>query len=156
MTAQEIADFISEPATAILTTLGADGWPHSVGMWFAHANGELHMWAYAKSQKVANLRRDPRAAFIVERGDTYDSLRGVLVRGRVELIEDIEEIYDIGRRLYERYTEPITGIPAEAGPEADLRRQAAKRVGLVLPMERVASWDHRNIGRARSGSGGKP
>ena len=30
-----------------------------------------------RSQKVANLRRDPRMSFLVEAGHTYDQLRGV-------------------------------------------------------------------------------
>jgi hypothetical protein len=29
--------------------------------------------------------------------------------------------------------------------EAEIRRQATKRVGLVLPVGNVASWDHRKL-----------
>jgi len=32
----------------------------------------------AKSQKVQNLRRDPRITCLVEEGDSYDQLRGVV------------------------------------------------------------------------------
>ncbi len=120
-------------------------------MWFAPlfdgTAGELRMWAYAKSQKVRNLERDERCAAMVEEGEGYDTLRGVLVRGRVRLVDDYEDICAIGRALYDRYSLPHTGIPVDEGPYVEIERQAAKRKGIVLPLLRVSSWDHRKIVR---------
>ena len=135
-----------EPArTGVLSTLSRDGYPHSVAMWFVpelgSADGELRMWAYRKSQKVVNLERDPRCALMVEEGTAYNELRGILVQGRARIVDDPEEVYDIGRRLYEIYTLPATEVPAAAA-EDELRRQAGKRKGIVLPLDCVASWDH--------------
>src|SRR4051812_33861600 len=110
MTSDEVRTFLSEPRTAVLTTIGRDGFPHSAGMWFVVDDDSIRMWTYAKSQKVQNLRRDPRAALLVEVGDDYSNLRGVLVRAEVELLEDHEAIAGIGRGLYDRYTRPRTGM----------------------------------------------
>ena len=142
MTPGEVAELLNSPLTAVLSTLGADGSPHSAGMWFAADDAAVRMWTYAKSQKAVNLRRDPRAAVLVEEGVAYDELRGVLVRGRVELVVDEDAIAAIGRSLYERYTLPRTGLPLEGPVLAELLRQATKRVGIVLPLDDVASWDH--------------
>jgi PPOX class probable F420-dependent enzyme len=142
MTPEEIATFLAEPRTAVLTTLGADGWPHSAGMWFAVVDHELHMWTYAKSQKATNAQRDPRCSFLVEEGVGYSELRGVLVRERLTIVRDLDAVAAIGGLLYDRYTLPRTGVPLEDGPIVEIRRQATKRIGLVLPIARVASWDH--------------
>ncbi len=146
MSPDEIDDLLELPVTGVLSTLGRDGAPHMAGMWFAHSRDRLLMWTYGKSQKAVNARRDPRAAFLVEEGMAYNELRGVLLQGELEVITDVGEIDVIGRLLYDRYTLPTTGIPVEEGPHLEIARQAAKRVGLALPLADVSSWDHSKLG----------
>lgn len=146
MTAVEIAAFLQPARNAVLSTLLPDGSPHAAAMWFAPETNEILMWTYAKSQKGANLRRDPRCAFMVDEGLAYDELRGVLVTGRARLIEDFDAIVAIGTALYERYTEPRLGIPVREGPVIEIQRQAHKRIGIALPLDDVASWDHSKLG----------
>src|SRR5262249_48944205 len=68
-------------------TNGHDGYPHVVAMWYTVKDGKIMMTSYARAQKIVNLRRDPRATVLVESGATYKELSGVMVRGRVELVE---------------------------------------------------------------------
>ena len=140
----EVDELLRRPLPGVLSTLGRDGFPHSVGMWFVYDEdaGRILMFAYAKSQKVCNLERDPRAGFLVEHGEPYSDLKGVLVRGRAELIREHERVFAIGRALYERYLEPRTGVAFDEGPRITIERQALKRVGIALPLERIVSWDH--------------
>jgi PPOX class probable F420-dependent enzyme len=146
MSVPEVHAFLEVPDTAVLSTLGKGGFPHCAGMWFVPTGDELQMWTYAKSQKAVNLRRDPRCAVLIERGEGYTELRGVLVRGEVGVVEDHDAIVQIGTALAQRYTVPATGEAAARPPEVEIERQAAKRVGLVLPLERVVSWDHSKLG----------
>lgn len=104
------------------------------------------MWTYAKSQKAVNLRRDPRCALHAEDGLAYNELRGVLIQGPARLIDDYGSILAIGKSLYERYSLPASGIAVDDGPVVELERQARKRIGIAVPMTRVASWDHRKLG----------
>lgn len=148
MSGPEVTDFLKTSKTAVLTSLGDDGWPHSVAMWFVvvDSGGDLGMWTYRKSQKVKNVERDPRVAFLTETGEAYNELRGVLVRGEVEVVHDFEKVRSIGRALNDRYVVPSA---PEAGSDpqilAEIDRQAHKRVGLLLSLEKVASWDHRKL-----------
>ena len=50
-------------------TNGRDGFPHLMPLWYVVRDGELWAWTFAKSQKVRNLERDPRATLQVEAGD---------------------------------------------------------------------------------------
>lgn len=142
MTPGETRSLLQAAPTAIFTTLGSDGYPHPTAMWFLPEDSSIRMWTYAKSQKAVNLRRDPRCAFLVEEGETYEKLRGVLVRADARIIEDEREIEAIGRGLYERYTFPVTGIAYEEGPHIEVERQTSKRIGVEIPIERIATWDH--------------
>lgn len=141
MTPEEITAFLSPPRSCVLTTLDADGWPHSAAMWFVPGDSSLRMWTYRRSQKTVNARRDPRASVVVEAGTAYGELQGVMVRGHLELVEAVASIAGIGRDLYERYVAPVSGVPFEDGPSVDVERQSHKRVGLILPFDRVTSWD---------------
>ncbi len=146
MSDAEIRAFLEPARTAVLSTLAPDGGPHSAGMWYEPRDDSIRMWTYAKSQKARNARRDPRAAVLVEEGVRYSELKGVLVRGRLHLVEDFEEVLAIGVALYNRYTLPVTGIAVDDGPIAEISKQASKRVGLILPLDKVASWDHSRMG----------
>lgn len=77
MSEAEIADFVNSSRTGTLATIGPDGQPHLTAMWYAVIDGEIWLETKAKSQKAVNLRRDPRVSFLLEDGDTYDTLRGV-------------------------------------------------------------------------------
>ncbi|MEA2447262.1 MAG: hypothetical protein QOK47_899 [Actinomycetota bacterium] len=142
MTTDEVAAFLAEPHPGVLTTLGPDGWPHSAGMWFVARADELVMWTYTKAQKTVNARRDPRVSFLVEHGEPYKDLKGVLVRGHARVVDDDDEVAPIGRAVYEKYVFPRTGVSYEDGASLEIERQAAKRSGLILPLEKVVSWDH--------------
>ena len=61
MTDEEALAFLDEQQTVTCATIGRDGWPHLMPLWYVVRDGELWAWTYAKSQKVHNLERDPRA-----------------------------------------------------------------------------------------------
>ncbi len=57
-----------------------------------------------QSQKAVNLRRDDRLTMMIEDGDTYDTLRGVSIEGRGEIVDDPEALFKVGISIWERYT----------------------------------------------------
>jgi hypothetical protein len=149
MTDEEVEGLLERSMTGVLTTVGADGWPHSVAMWFVPLfegdRREVLMWSYAKSQKSVNVMRDPRTAFLVEEGVHYFELRGVLVRNRVRVIDRFEDIATIGKKLHERYVSPSTGQPPDEAALQEIDRQAGKRIGMSLALDKIASWDHSKL-----------
>src|ERR1700733_16270659 len=81
MSEAEISDFVTSSRTGTLATIGADGQPHLTAMWYGVVDGEIWLETKEKSQKAVNLKRDPRGSFMIEDGDTYDTLRGVSFAG---------------------------------------------------------------------------
>ncbi len=137
MAPEEVAGFLAEQRVVTCATLGRDGWPHLMPLWYVLRDGEVWAWTYAKSQKVRNLERDPRCTVLVEAGESYDQLRGVMLKA--EAVIHREGVLELGVEIFERYT----GGPVD--PEG-LRPQAAKRVGLQFVARSVASFDHRKLG----------
>jgi general stress protein 26 len=142
MTAAEVSAFLQEQRTLVCATNGVSGWPHLMPLWFVVRGADIWAWTYARSQKVRNLERDPRATLQLETGDTYDQLRGVMVHVSTELHRDTAEVAALGAEILARYG----GGSVSAEVNDSILAQARKRVGLQFVVERVASWDHRKLG----------
>ena len=123
-----------------LATHSRDGGIHLAPMWFVVTAGVPEMWTYRRSQKVRNLRRDPRASVLVEAGRSYLELRGLAMTGEVEVVEDPAEVARVGLALLRRYAE-TPGEPT-AEERAYVLAQAAKRVLLRFHATGTTSWDH--------------
>lgn len=143
MTADEVRDYLAAARTMILATIGPDGVPDPVGMWFVIMDGDIWMRTYAKSQKVINLQRDPRVSALVEDGERYAELRGVQLSGVVELSDDIERVCDIAAALLVKY-EGLDPVDVPAVREA-YRPTGAKQVAMRLVPQRTVSWDHTKL-----------
>src|SRR5437879_3842715 len=90
LTPQERTAFLDAARTIVLSTIDPHGYPHAVAMWYVMQDGHCWMTTYAKSQKALNIARDPKVALLAESGTTYDTLKGVLIRGRAELIHNVD------------------------------------------------------------------
>src|SRR5262249_1342599 len=84
----EQPEVFREPKKAPLATIDKDGFPHVVAMNYFALDGAFYMTSYGKAQKVVNVRRNPKMALMIEAGDEYAELRGVMIRGRCEILED--------------------------------------------------------------------
>ena len=137
-------ELVDSERIAVISSLGPRGWPHVMPLWYVPRDGEIWIWTYAKSQKVKNLERDPRATLLIETGVAYGELRGVQIEAEAEIIRDLDRIVDYAKEMTVRYSEGIQSVEGDA--EAALREQAPKRVAIHFHPKRVASWDHSKLG----------
>jgi PPOX class probable F420-dependent enzyme len=145
MSEAEIRDYLEASRTIILCSNGPDGVPHPMPMWYGvDEDGSVIMTTFAKSQKVRNLERDPRVSLLVEDGEVYEQLRGVVLYGKVEIERDTERVLDVLARVSGRQS---AAEGADPGALRDaLRAQARKRVAMRIRPDRIVSWDHRKLG----------
>ena len=141
MTEDEVASFLASRRVATMCTFNHDGTIHAVAMWYGFLDGCVTVETKAKSQKVQNLRRDPRLTLLFEDGDYYEELRGVELVGTAEIVDDPDELWKLGISVYERYNGPYTD---ELKPILEIMLH--KRVAVKLNVERTVSWDHRKLG----------
>jgi PPOX class probable F420-dependent enzyme len=144
LTPAEQAALLSSERVVVVSSNGPRGWPHSMPMWYVVRDGEIWVWTYAKSQKVRNLERDPRATLLIETGHEYGELKGVQIEAEAELIRDPERVVDYAKEMTVRYAEGIESVEGDA--VAALEAQAPKRVAIRFVAKRTATWDHRKLG----------
>jgi PPOX class probable F420-dependent enzyme len=145
MSEAEVNAFLRTHKTIIIVSNGPGGFPHPMPMWFAvDDDNTVWMTTFRKSQKVMNLRRDPRVSLLAEAGESYDQLRGVVIYGRARVVDELAEV--TATLL------AIGGVGATLDPEARKRaesgvaRTAEKRVAILIRSEKTISWDHRKLG----------
>jgi pyridoxamine 5'-phosphate oxidase-like protein len=107
-------------------------------------SGEIWIYTYAKSQKVRNLERHPRATLLIETGHEYGELRGVMIEAEAEIHREIDTVFPLAEELTLRYAEGLSALEGDA--REALKAQAAKRVAIRFVPRRTASWDHGKLG----------
>lgn len=135
MSPDEVLAFLAAERVVTVATIGRDGWPHLMPLWFVVRDGECWGWTYGKSQKVVNLERDARCTLQVEAGESYDQLRGVMIKARAVVHRDFDVVVAVGNELSARYGD---GSPVDS-------RVAAKRVALQFEVVSISSFDHRKL-----------
>lgn len=143
MTPDEVDAFLAGRRVMNVGTYNHDGTIHLVAMWYGFTpDGRPAFETFTKSQKVQNLKRDPRITVLVEDGDEYDQLQGVELVGKADVTEDPEVLMPIAQSVVERYM----GVsdPDDARKAAEML--AHNRSAVVLNIEKTVSWDHRKLG----------
>ena len=102
-------------------------------------DGAFYMTSYGKAQKVVNIRRDPKVAIMVETGSAYAELKGVMVRGRCEIVEGEDTVHQVwawsAEARGDTYKRPVGAASS-----------APKRVVLKIVPQKTISWDHSKLG----------
>jgi len=140
----ERRELIDSERIAVVGSFGPRGWPHLMPLWYVPRDGEVWIYTYAKSQKVRNLERDPRATVLIETGHEYAELRGVMIEAEAEIQRDIEDVFPLAEELTLRYADGIDSLEGDA--REALKAQAAKRVAVRFAAIRTATWDHSKLG----------
>jgi nitroimidazol reductase NimA-like FMN-containing flavoprotein (pyridoxamine 5'-phosphate oxidase superfamily) len=137
---QELDDFLRTQRTLRLATTGPGGDPQVIPLWFVWFDGQVFMNSTRGNVSVRNLDADPRAAGVIDDGETYDSFRGVLLRGRISPADDDQRIGDVESTWSRKY---LGGNPIPY-------RRWRNRVWLRLAPDRISSWDFRKIQDAKA------
>jgi PPOX class probable F420-dependent enzyme len=129
---ESVQRFLATKEIVVLGTVQADGAPLAMPMWFLHDAASLTMISEAGTQKVRNLRRDPRVCVVAESGGGGQEIRGVTVLGRVGFLDDGPARRALVERFHEKYPSLARLWRSRAMP--------ADRVMFRIVPERVKSW----------------
>ena len=154
----EIKEFLEHEPTVIFTTLGRDGRPLSLPMWYVYHNGHIYISTGGESQKVKNVRRDPRVCVVVETGEKISELKAVVIQGKCEIVENEDETARV-RELFTAKYAAARGQQA-AQPQRTTQPQQPQPSRALLKIipdpppakrrargEQAISWDYAKIRR---------
>ena len=144
MTADELDELLTEEHTCRVATIGPSG-PHATPLWFCWDGTALWLYSIVRSQRWADLERDPRIGVVVDAGAEYLELRGAELNGRVEIVGEVP-------RTGEGATDDAALRSAEtlfarkyfAG--SDQMFHDGRHGWLRLRPDKIVSWDFRKLG----------
>ncbi|MCL6650410.1 MAG: pyridoxamine 5'-phosphate oxidase family protein [Chloroflexi bacterium] len=134
MTPQEVNAFLdSKPGWIVLTTIGRDGYPHSIPIGYFRLGDEVYMGCRAGTQKLKNIARNPRVSLLLEAGSTMQDIKGVLIQGDASVITEPGEVLRLMREAARLRGTPEDQLPTEPRPTAAYIR---------VERRKVISWDY--------------
>ncbi|MCU1487412.1 MAG: pyridoxamine 5-phosphate oxidase-related FMN-binding [Actinomycetia bacterium] len=129
--------------TGIFTTLRRDGVPIALPVWFVVLDRTICLSVPAATKKLARVRHDPRASFLVESGLAWVDLQAVHLTGTVEVVDDVDLIMRIDDALEAKYGAfRTTRVDL---PERTRAHYADRAFLRLHPDERILSWDNRRL-----------
>ena len=143
-TEDEERTFLTTMHTGIITTVRKDGWPISLPVWFVLVDGAIYTRTPARSKKVARVRNDDRACFLVEAGDAWKELHAVVWLGRLREADDEALLERVRAQFATKYAASTTARAQL--PDATREHYGNRDVIFELrPDERRLTWDNRKL-----------
>ena len=136
MSKEAMDRFLERPLIARLATSDSDR-PRVLPMWFWWDGSHVWMETSPTFANYRVLRRNPHAAVTIDEAVSGLAMRAVVMRGRVEIIEEPEDdVIATVRRIHARYLSP-----AERDSEDGRAMLQGSHVLLRFIPERTITWD---------------
>ena len=130
--------------TGILTTMRRDGMPVTLPTWFVALDQRVYVRTPAKTRKVEHVQRDPRATFLVERGEQWRELCAVMVYASTTVHTDgpiLDRVLDALEAKYAAFRTESTAMP-----DATRAHYGGNTAVLELtPTEPPVTWDNAKL-----------
>lgn len=130
--------------TGILTTMRRDGMPVTLPTWFVALDRRVYVRTPAKTRKVEHVRRDPRATFLVERGERWAELCAVMLYATVTVHDGGPVAERVASALEEKYAAFRTETRALPGATR-AHYGGATAVLELTPAEPLVTWDNAKL-----------
>jgi hypothetical protein len=137
-----VDELLTNRHTLRLATVGPDGTPHVVPLWFVSWKGRLYMLSVTGSLKTAHIGAGTRAAAVVDEGQEVAEvkdrrlvlrrLRGVELRGQLVVADEDPDLPEVARAWGRKY------VGADDFPVDGL----ANHTWIRLDARHVATWDY--------------
>ena len=145
MSADEIWEFVTGGHTGIFVTLRGDGVPVAMPVWFAVVDRVVYL--NTRGKKLARVRNDARAAFLVESGKRWAELKAVHLTGRARVLDDLRD--DLRTRVQAELDRKYAAFRAASAalPRPARHAYASSRFAWneFTPDERILNWDNSKL-----------
>lgn len=132
-----VRELLALRLVAVLATLEPDGSVHAVAVWFARDGDVILLATGARSRKVRNVERDPRATLALHDSRPGFEVCGASLRGRVEVVRGAGAA-PLVDRVHRRYVSE----EGERLPDA-AEFLASDDAALRFRPEAAVTWDER-------------
>ncbi len=140
LTDEEAGQWLAGPNIARLATINRAGTPRVTALWYlAEEDGSITLDTYEDNVHVANIRRDPRVALLIDSSEA--PYKSVHLNGEADIADDATTAEEIGR-LFARYL----GGREAATDYGRMLVGGGKRVTIRLTPQRTRTVDMAKLG----------
>lgn len=151
LTDEQMDALLDRERVAIVSTIGEDGYPYGTPVNYVVMDGRIFFHGRKVGEKVSNIKRDPRCCFTVvdDKGfwgmgdgacDTTSLYESVIIRGRIQIIEDDELKAKVLRAIVDKLT------PERRMDEIDAKKVPPTGMFEVVVESRTGKYSNPNPG----------
>ena len=136
MSHSDLWDYIqSNPGWMALSTIGNDGFPHTIPIGYFVSDGEIYIGCLDRTQKVKNIERNTNISLMLESGTTMDDIKGVLIKANAKIIRRDEDRVKVSRLAALQRGVAESDLPTTARPGS---------VYIQATPTKIISWNYGN------------
>lgn len=122
-----------------LGTVGPDGRPHNVPVWFVWHDPAVLIFSMPKTAKARNLRRSPLVSLALDSADGGQDI--VLAEGQADLAADATQLHLLAGKFPDKYAQALRSTPFE-------QWRSTFSQPLLIHVERIIAWTRTAAGLA--------
>ena len=123
----------SRPGWIILSSIGANGFPHSVPLGYFRDGDRIYCGVRDGTQKLRNIDANPKVSLVVESGSTMADIKGAMVQGIATVHRTPEKVLDLMRK----------GARSRGVTDAELPNRASPGAAFIeIEIVNRISWDY--------------
>ena len=131
LTKEEADEFLdSRPGWLVFTSVGKDGYPHTVPIGYQRVGDEIYVGGRGGTQRLANVRRNAKVSALIESGSSMEDIKGLLIQGEGTIVDDPSEVLELLRE----------GARRRGAPEPSEARPGVAYIKITL--RKYISWDY--------------
>ena len=134
MSIEEAHEFLdSKPGWIALTSIGEDGYPHTVPLGYFRLGNDILMGVRGKTRKLRNIQYNPKVSLLLESGNSMQDIKGLMVQGTATVHSNPDETLH-----YAQEAARLRGVL-----EQDLPTEAREGAAYIkVTPARFRSWDY--------------
>ncbi|MEM7341959.1 MAG: pyridoxamine 5'-phosphate oxidase family protein [Actinomycetota bacterium] len=123
----------AKPGWITLTTIGPDGYPHSVPLGYFRDGDMVYCGCVDGTTKIRNIEQNPKVSLVLESGSTMSDIKGAMVQGTATVRRDGDSVLALMRKGASLRGVPDAELPTEPRPGSAY---------IEVAIERRISWDY--------------
>lgn len=139
LSTEECIEILMNEKRGVLSVNGDGGYPYGMPMnhFYNEADGKIYFHSGINGHRNDSLKNNDKVSFCVydsgyrEKDDWALNIKSVIVFGKAEIIDDINTVIDISRKLSLKFTDDIDYI------EKEIKAFAPKTVLIALTPEHI-------------------
>ena len=142
MTEAESWAFVRGHYKMILSSLDPFGFPHAAPIWYVVLGDRIFFRAQPYNKKIKNILTRPQVCGVIEDGDKYTELRGVMIQGLAKVVDTDKTLR---KQVFDALAEKYHDLRDTYRFPKSWQEVYGKEHRVVVELEptNIVSWDNR-------------